>query len=91
LGSRGTEAMAVSRPRRRASAGTRRLPFSPRGGWLVAWRGHWFASGWLEAKLTLVIVLSAAHGLFARWVKAVGGKSANKSAAVSIAVMNVCC
>jgi protoporphyrinogen IX oxidase len=49
------------------------------GTWLfglwLAWQGPdshygWFASGWLEAKLALVIILSAVHGLFARWVKA---------------------
>jgi putative membrane protein len=30
----------------------------------------WFASGWLQAKLVFVLILSALHGLFARWVKA---------------------
>jgi protoporphyrinogen IX oxidase len=39
------------------------------GLWL-AWQGHWFASGWLQAKLALVLAMSALHGLFARWVKA---------------------
>ena len=44
------------------------------GLWL-AWHGPdmhygWFASGWLEVKLALVIILSGVHGLFARWVKA---------------------
>ena len=44
------------------------------GLWL-AWLGPdsrygWFASGWLQAKIALVLVLSAVHGLFARWVKA---------------------
>ena len=44
------------------------------GLWL-AWMGPdsrfgWFASGWLQAKFALVLVLSAMHGLFARWVKA---------------------
>ena len=44
------------------------------GLWL-AWHGPdsrygWFASGWLQAKLALVSLLSAVHGLFARWVKA---------------------
>jgi protoporphyrinogen IX oxidase len=29
----------------------------------------WFASGWLQVKIALVLVLSAIHGLFARWVK----------------------
>jgi putative membrane protein len=40
----------------------------------LAWLGPdsrygWFASGWLQAKLALVLLLSAMHGLFARWVK----------------------
>ncbi len=44
------------------------------GLWL-AWlgpdsRSGWFASGWLLAKIALVLALSAVHGLFARWVKA---------------------
>jgi len=43
------------------------------GLWL-AWLGPdsnlgWFASGWLQAKLAFVVILSALHGLFARWVK----------------------
>jgi len=43
------------------------------GLWL-AWLGPdsrygWFASGWLEAKLVLVLALSALHGLLARWTK----------------------
>jgi hypothetical protein len=32
-------------------------------------RYGWFASGWLWAKIALVLALSAVHGLFARWVK----------------------
>jgi protoporphyrinogen IX oxidase len=36
----------------------------------LAWSGHWFDSGWLQAKLALVLLLTALHGLFARWVKA---------------------
>jgi len=32
-------------------------------------RNGWFDSGWLQAKIVLVLVLSAMHGLFARWVK----------------------
>ncbi|HML06586.1 MAG TPA: protoporphyrinogen oxidase HemJ [Xanthobacteraceae bacterium] len=44
-------------------------------GLALAWLGPdsrygWFASGWLEAKFALVVVLSAVHGFFARWVKA---------------------
>jgi putative membrane protein len=43
------------------------------GLWL-AWHGPdsrygWFASGWLSAKLVLVVILSALHGCCARWVK----------------------
>ena len=43
------------------------------GLWL-AWHGPdsrygWFASGWLGAKLALVVAMSAVHGLLARWVK----------------------
>lgn len=43
-------------------------------GLTLAWLGPdshygWFASGWLQAKLALVLVLSALHGMFARWVK----------------------
>ena len=46
------------------------------GLWL-AWLGPdsrygWFAAGWLQAKIVLVLVLSGVHGLFARWVKAFG-------------------
>jgi putative membrane protein len=44
-------------------------------GLALAWLGPdfhygWFASGWLQAKLVFVLILSALHGLFARWVKA---------------------
>src|SRR5580700_9605500 len=43
------------------------------GLWL-AWMGPdsrygWFASGWLWAKIILVLALSAVHGLLARWRK----------------------
>jgi protoporphyrinogen IX oxidase len=43
-------------------------------GLTLTWMGPdsrygWFASGWLQAKLVLVLGLSALHGLFARWVK----------------------
>jgi protoporphyrinogen IX oxidase len=46
------------------------------GLWL-AWHGPdsrygWFPSGWLQAKLVLVLALSALHGFFARWVKDFG-------------------
>jgi len=40
----------------------------------LAWHGPdsrfgWFNSGWLGVKILLVLLLSAVHGLFARWVK----------------------
>ena len=43
------------------------------GLWL-AWHGPdsrygWFASGWLQVKLVLVLVLSGVHGMLARWTK----------------------
>jgi putative membrane protein len=38
------------------------------GLWL-AWEQGFFRAGWLHAKLTLVVVLSAVHGLFSRWVR----------------------
>jgi putative membrane protein len=43
------------------------------GLWL-AWLGPdsrygWFASGWLQAKIVLVLALTAVHGLLARWRK----------------------
>jgi putative membrane protein len=43
------------------------------GLWL-SWLGPnsrygWFASGWLQAKILLVVALLALHGMLARWVK----------------------
>jgi putative membrane protein len=35
----------------------------------LAWSGGWFSAYWLDAKLVLVLLLTGAHGLFARWVK----------------------
>jgi protoporphyrinogen IX oxidase len=47
------------------------------GLWL-AWNGPdsrygWFASGWLLAKLVLVLALSALQGFFTRWVRDFAG------------------
>ena len=39
------------------------------GLWL-AYEGGFFRAGWLHGKLFLVLVLSAYHGLLARWMKA---------------------
>ena len=38
-------------------------------GLYLAWEGGWFRSGWLHAKLALVLAMSAVHGLYARWVR----------------------
>jgi protoporphyrinogen IX oxidase len=38
-------------------------------GLYLAFSGHWFSSGWLHAKLALVILLSGVHGFFSRCVK----------------------
>jgi protoporphyrinogen IX oxidase len=38
-------------------------------GLTLAYEGGWFKAGWLHAKLLLVILLSAAHGVFAKRVK----------------------
>jgi putative membrane protein len=38
------------------------------GLWL-AWDQGYFRSGWLHGKLLLVVMLSALHGLFSRWVR----------------------
>jgi putative membrane protein len=38
-------------------------------GLYLAYEGGWFRSGWLHAKLALVLAMSAVHGLYARWVR----------------------
>jgi protoporphyrinogen IX oxidase len=38
-------------------------------GVVLAWQGGWLTSGWLLAKLALVLGLSAVHGILARQVK----------------------
>ena len=38
-------------------------------GLVIAWQGDWFASGWLQAKLALVLVLSGVHGVYVRRLK----------------------
>lgn len=39
------------------------------GLWLM-WAGGFLASGWMHAKLLLVIAMSAMHGFLSRWVRA---------------------
>jgi putative membrane protein len=38
-------------------------------GLYLAWSGHFFASGWLQGKLLLVLILSGVHGFFSGWVR----------------------
>ena len=38
------------------------------GLWL-AWSAGWFMTHWLQAKIVLVIVMSALHGFLVRWVR----------------------
>jgi putative membrane protein len=38
-------------------------------GLILVWQGGWITSGWLHAKLALVLALSAAHGFLSRYVK----------------------
>jgi putative membrane protein len=35
----------------------------------IAYDGGWFSSGWLHAKLLLVLILSGVHGFFAKTVR----------------------
>jgi putative membrane protein len=39
------------------------------GLWLM-WAGDFWGSGWMHAKLLLVVAMSAMHGFFSRWVRA---------------------
>jgi putative membrane protein len=41
------------------------------GIWL-AWDGAWYQASWLQTKVALVLVMSALHGLLARWVRDFG-------------------
>ena len=38
------------------------------GVWL-AWNGAWYRDGWLQVKIALVVVMTALHGMMARWVR----------------------
>jgi putative membrane protein len=41
-------------------------------GLVLVWQGGWIASGWLHAKVALVLALSAVHGMLAKQVKVFG-------------------
>ena len=38
-------------------------------GLYLVWQGGWYASGWLHAKVLLVLILSGFHGFLSRLVK----------------------
>jgi putative membrane protein len=38
-------------------------------GLVLVWQGGWITSGWLHAKLLLVLAMSAAHGQLVRYVR----------------------
>ena len=38
-------------------------------GLILVWQGGWITSGWLHAKVALVLVLSGVHGMLVRYVK----------------------
>jgi protoporphyrinogen IX oxidase len=38
-------------------------------GLILIWQGGWITSGWLHAKIALVLLLSGAHGFMSRAVK----------------------
>lgn len=49
-------------------------------GLALIWFGGWGASGWLHAKLTLVIVMSGFHGALSRWTKDFAADANTRSA-----------
>ncbi len=38
-------------------------------GLTLVWLGEWYLHPWFQLKFFLVLVMSAVHGLFSRWVK----------------------
>jgi putative membrane protein len=51
------------------------------GIWL-AWSGGWYTSGWLQAKIVLVLLMSGLHGFLARWVGEFAADQNRRSAKV---------
>jgi putative membrane protein len=49
------------------------------GLWL-AWSGAWYASGWLQAKVVLVLMMSGLHGFLARCVREFAADQNRRSA-----------
>ncbi len=47
----------------------------------------WFAAGWLQAKIVLVLAMAAVHGLLVRWVRAFG-RDQNRQSATFYRIIN---
>ncbi len=47
----------------------------------------WFAAGWLQAKIVLVLAMTAVHGVLARWMKAFG-RDQNRHSAKFYRIIN---
>ena len=47
----------------------------------------WFAAGWLQAKIVLVLAMAAVHGLLVRWMRAFG-RDQNRHSAKFYRIIN---
>jgi putative membrane protein len=56
---------------------------------IVALPEYYLQQGWLHAKLTLVVLLTACHGLFARWVRGLAKEGGQRSLGVYRTVAEV--
>ncbi len=69
-GSRQSETFKVMERRLLKAITTPAMIASWAFGLILVYQGGWLASGWFHAKLLLVLLLSACHGLMASWTRA---------------------
>ncbi len=69
-GSRQSETFKVMERRLLKAITTPAMIASWAFGLILVYQGGWLASGWFHAKLLLVLLLSAYHGLMAGWTRA---------------------
>ena len=69
-GSRQSETFKVMERRLLKAVTTPAMIASWAFGLVLVYQGGWLASGWFHAKLLLVLLLSAYHGLMAGWTRA---------------------
>ncbi len=69
-GSRQSETFKVMERRLLKAITTPAMIASWAFGLILVYQGGWLASGWFHAKLLLVLLLSACHGLMAGWTRA---------------------